>query len=390
MDTKIVSFPGLGIGEFELDPTAFKIFGFEIQWYGLIITVGIILAVVYCSLRAKQEGIKFDHVLDIAIFTVIFGVIGARLGYVLFSLDQYHSFLDVINIRNGGLQIYGGIVAGAATIIGVCKYKKIKPLKMLDAVAPGVMIGQFVGRWGNFMNGEAHGGYVKEGSPLYFLRMELDPHWMNGDLQRFSAAVHPTFLYESLWNVIGFVIINLLYKKKKFDGQILLMYLSWYGFGRMFIEMLRTDSLYIGKSNIRISSLIGFLCFAAGTTLLIIFLVKAKKKKAVAEGEAYTPAYPRLSSFGKTASTEAGEAPVDKSEAEQSLEDKMAEELKSADAESASEDAADEESTESVKEETQNEDAASDDGINVERSEDNKEDIEKRFTDIFSDNNEEK
>ncbi|MBE6667211.1 MAG: prolipoprotein diacylglyceryl transferase [Ruminococcaceae bacterium] len=365
-----IAFPGLGIGRFEVDSTAFKIFGFEIQWYGVIITLGIILAVIYCSFRAKQEGIIFDHVLDITIFTVIFGVIGARLGYVLFSLDDFHSFADVINIRGGGLQIYGGIVAGAITIILVCKYKKIKPLKMLDATAPAVMIGQFVGRWGNFMNGEAHGGIVKEGSPLYFLRMELEPYYMNGRLVYDTAAVHPTFLYESLWNVLGFVLINILYKKKKFDGQILLMYISWYGFGRMFIEMLRTDSLYLGNTGIRISCLIGFLCFAAGTTLLTVFLIRERKKAELTD-EDYVPAYPRLSGMNASADASADASANETAESvsseeshshEQGLEDKAEQSV--------------EESTEEMTAEAQV------------GTDENKDEIEQKFKNIF--NNDEK
>ena len=325
-DTIKIGFPGLGIKQFEVDSTAFKIFGLEIQWYGILITLGMILAVLYCAWRAKQAGIIFDHVLDVAIFTIIFGVIGARLGYVLFSLKDFNSFKEVINIRNGGLQIYGGIVTGAITALIVCKIKKIKPLKLLDAAAPAAMIGQIIGRWGNFMNGEAHGGIVKEGSPLYFLRMELEPYWMNGRRVYDTAAVHPTFLYESLWNLIGFVLINIFYKKKKFDGQILLTYLSWYGLGRMFIELLRTDSLYLGNTGIRISSLIGFLCFAVGTTLIIVFSVKARKK-AEENDEDYTPAYPRLSGMGVTATTETTDKAEPEEKAEQSVEDAGDEEV---------------------------------------------------------------
>lgn len=296
-----IAFPGLGIDTFSIDPVAFSIpifGGISVRWYGLIITIGIILAFLYCSYRAKQEGIVFDHLLDIAIFTIVFGIIGARTGYVLFSLKDhtYESFYDVIAIWNGGLQIYGAIIAGAITIIVVCLIKKLNPLKMLDATAPAVMIGQILGRWGNFCNGEAHGGIVSEGNPLYFLRMGLFPH----DFKDVSdmAYVHPTFLYESVWNLIGFVIIHFLYKKKKFDGQIVLMYLAWYGFGRMFIEMLRTDSLMLGP--IRISVLIGFICFVLGTALIVINLIRLGIKKST--NEEYTPAYPKLSRFTKAES----------------------------------------------------------------------------------------
>ncbi len=292
---KTMSFPGLGIENFTLDPIAFTIpvfGGISVRWYGIIITLGIVLAFAYCAYRSKQEGIIFDDLLDIAIFTIIFGVIGARAYYVLTSLDHFDSFYEVIAIWEGGMAIYGSVIAGALTIWLVCKKKKIKTLKMMDATAPGVMIGQILGRWGNFCNGEAHGGVVSEGSPLYFLRMGLYPNNIKGVTG--MAYVHPAFLYESLWNLIGFLLIHFLYKKKKFDGQIVLMYLTWYGFGRMFIEGLRTDSLMVGV--FRISQVVGFLCFAAGSTLLIIFSIRARRKAST--DDSYTPAYSRITGIG--------------------------------------------------------------------------------------------
>ncbi|MBQ9113121.1 MAG: prolipoprotein diacylglyceryl transferase [Clostridia bacterium] len=285
-----VSFPGLGIEEFTLNPVAFTIpifGGIEVRWYGLIITLGIILAFTYCAYRSKQEGIIFDDLLDMAIFTVIFGIIGARLYYVLTSLDKYDSFYDVIAIWNGGLAIYGGIIAGGLTIFVICKIKKIKFLKVFDAVAPAVMIGQFLGRWGNFFNGEAYGEEVLEDSLFYFIRMGLIPNIESATRMHYF---HPTFLYESVWNIIGFIIINTLYKKKKFDGQIFLMYISWYGFGRMLIEGLRTDSLYVGV--FRISQVVGFVCFVVGVLLLIINLVKARRATLTAMD--YAPTYAKI------------------------------------------------------------------------------------------------
>ncbi len=273
-----VAFPGLGIERFTLNPTAFTIplfGGIEVKWYGIIITFGIVLAFLYCAYRAKQQGIVFDDLIDVAIFTIIFAIVGARVGYVLFSLDQYDSFLEMINIRNGGLQIYGGIIAGFITVLIVCKVKKLNTLKIFDSIAPALLIGQIIGRWGNFMNGEAHGGIGSEKSPLYFIRMELSPYYMNGEYHIGPEAVHPTFLYESLWNLIGFMIIHFTYKKKKFDGQFMFTYFAWYGFGRMFIEMLRTDSLTV--KDIRVSVVIGAVTFVVGTAGLIYGLIKAKK-----------------------------------------------------------------------------------------------------------------
>ena len=271
-----ISFPGIGIDAFSVNKVAFTLpigNGLEIRWYGIIITFGIILAILYATKRAKDEGICFDDLLDIAIFTVIFAVIGARLYYVIFSDDKYETFYDVIAIWNGGIAIYGAIIAGAITVFCVCKVKKINTLRAFDMAAPAVMIGQIIGRWANFINGEAHGGVIEDGNFLYFIRMGLSEG--NAPITEF---VHPTFLYESLWNLVGFIIINALYKKKKFDGQIVLMYITWYGFGRMLIEGLRTDSLLLG-SVLRISQIVGLLCFLAGTVLLVIGFEKARRKE---------------------------------------------------------------------------------------------------------------
>ena len=294
-----ISFPGLGIPEFTINPVAIP-FGSEgggVRWYALLIVTGMILAVIYCAYRAKSEGVSFDTMIDFAIFTIPAGIIGARLYYVLFDwidvvvngkVNPYQSFVDVIAIWNGGLAIYGGIIFGAIAVIIVAKVKKMSGhtlLKVTDAVAPGVMIAQAIGRWGNFCNGEAYGtptalpwrmcsdSFAQRLYGMGLIDAETARQMLNGTL-----GVHPTFLYESLWNVIGFVLINLVYKKKRFDGQILLMYVTWYGFGRMFIELLRTDSLTNGN-NIRVSSLLGLLSFVVGGALLLYLFIKNKGKK---------------------------------------------------------------------------------------------------------------
>ena len=280
-----ISFPGIGIDAFSVNKIAFTLpigEGISVRWYGLIITVGIILAILYASYRAKDEGIIFDDLLDMAIFTVVFAILGARLYYVLFTLDNYNSLLDVFAIWEGGLAIYGAIIAGALTLFLVSKYKKISPLKTLDMAAPAVMIGQILGRWGNFFNGEAHGTALVEGDFLYSLRMGLS----FGEGTAITRFYHPTFLYESLWNLAGFIIIHTIYKKKKFDGQIVLMYVTWYGFGRMLIEGLRTDSLMLGIGSLRVSQLIAFVCFIGGAMLLILGFMAADKKKLAAASEA--------------------------------------------------------------------------------------------------------
>ncbi len=283
--TTVVSFPGIGIGEMTINRVAFElpIFGgIEVRWYGIILTLGIIAGFCYALYRAKFEGFTTDDVIDYAIVTVVLAIIGARTYYVLTTLDEglYNSFYDVIAIWEGGIAMYGSIIGGAIALLLVSKFKKFgkdRVVKIFDMVAPGVMLGQIIGRWGNFVNGEAHGVETAEN---FFLRMGLN---YGGEVTYY----HPTFLYESLWNLVGFILINIFYKKKKFDGQIVLMYLAWYGFGRMFIEGLRTDSLYVGA--FRISQVVGFLCFVICTALIVYFLWR--KKREALDDEAYAPVY---------------------------------------------------------------------------------------------------
>lgn len=297
-----ISFPGLGIGEFTINPVAipFGDSGAGIRWYALFIVTGMILAVIYSTYRAKQEGIVFDTMVDFAIFTIPIGIIGARLYYVFFDwidimanhkINPYQSFMDVIAIWEGGLAIYGGIIFGGITIMLIAKIKKMSGytlLKIIDAVSPGVMIAQAIGRWGNFCNGEAYGTptalpwrMCSENFAVKLYNLELIDRETAIKMLDGTLGVHPTFLYESLWNVIGFILINSFYKKKRFDGQIMLSYLTWYGFGRMFIELLRTDSLTNG-SNIRVSSLLGLLCFIVCGSLLLYLFIKNKGNKTFA------------------------------------------------------------------------------------------------------------
>ena len=285
MDTTVVSFPGLGIGEMTINQVAFSLGPLEVRWYGIIITLGMVLGFLYAAWRGKSEGVSFDDLIDFALLTIVLAVIGARAYYVLTTLGEgyYQSFRDVIAIWEGGIAIYGGIIGGALALFIVSrlkKYSKNKVLKVFDMVAPGVMLGQILGRWGNFVNGEAHGVETAEG---FFLRMGLK-------YGSHTYYYHPTFLYESLWNVVGFVLINIFYQKKKFDGQVLLMYLAWYGLGRMFIEGLRTDSLYIGV--FRISQVVGFLCFAICTALLVYLLLRCRR--AALDTADYAPVYENL------------------------------------------------------------------------------------------------
>ena len=256
-----ISFPGFGIEPFSVDSVAFRIGSFTVAYYGLIITLGIVLAAIYVIWRAGHKGIKMDTILDIGLVTVPCGVVGARLYYVLTSLDRFNSFWEVLDIRSGGLAIYGGIIGGAVAVIIMARVKKINFFLLADMITPAVILGQLLGRWGTFFNAEAYGSAT-------------DLPWRMGLFKGGEwIYVHPTFFYESLWNFIGFVLINMFYglkpdkTHKKYDGQIFLMVFTWYGFGRMLIEGLRTDSLYVGP--FRISQLLGGLFFFAGAGLLL-------------------------------------------------------------------------------------------------------------------------
>ena len=246
-----------------------KIFGENwdgIAWYGIIIMVGILLAAIYGLWRAKQEGITTDDMLDVILAAVIVSVIGARVYYVIFY-GGYDSLYDLIAVWNGGLAIYGAVIGGILSLIIMGKIKKINPLILLDIGASCIILGQAIGRWGNFVNAEAYG-------------YETDLPWRMGIGSGANAIfVHPTFLYESLWNFLGFFLIWSLYKKKKYDGQILLIYLAWYGFGRMFIEGLRTDSLWLIPDVIRVSQLLAAVCFAVCAALLVFWHIKGKNKE---------------------------------------------------------------------------------------------------------------
>ena len=273
-----ISFPGLGIGEIPINRVAFTIFGRDVAWYGVIISFGMVLAFLLALKHAKNEGVSTDDLLDITIFTVIFSIIGARFYYVITSLDSYiveGNFLETLKgmvaIWNGGLAIYGGIIAGAITVFVICRIKKLNYAKICDLIAPSLMLGQIIGRWGNFVNAEAHG--TETTLPW---RMGIRPAG-----SEITSYVHPTFLYESLWNLLGLIIILSLYKKKKYNGKVTLMYLAWYGFGRAFIEQLRTDSLYVGS--FRISQLVGIITFVAAGTCLIVFGIKHKNDKPILE-----------------------------------------------------------------------------------------------------------
>ena len=254
-----ISFPGVGL---EVNPDrVLQIGSFSIHYYGLIIAIGLALAVIYGLRRKKTFGLTEDHILDGALLIVPFAIICARLYYCAFSWDSFKDDpISMLYIWNGGLAIYGGVIGAALGIVVYCKVRKISLGATLDLVALGFLIGQAIGRWGNFMNREAFGAPVSEN---YFLAMGLFNRYL-GEYQYF----HPTFLYESLWNVVGFVALHFLSKKRQYDGQIALGYVAWYGLGRAIVEGLRTDSLWWGP--FRVSQLLAAVsCIVAVAVLLV-------------------------------------------------------------------------------------------------------------------------
>ena len=284
MTNYIIEFPGLGL---TLNPPAgFSIGSFEVRFYGLIIAMGLILAVCYALRRKEQFGLSEDDLLDGVLWIAPFAIACARLYYCAFEWEQYAANpISILYIWEGGIAIYGAVIGAAIGVIIHCKvFKKISVLATLDLVSLGFMIGQMMGRWGNFFNREAHGGVTDS-----FLRMGLiNPVTGQG------AYYHPTFLYESLWNLVGFILIHFLSKKRKYDGQVALYYVAWYGLGRAMIEGLRTDSLWWG--NFRVSQVLAAAsCLAAVILLMVmafrphdpadLFVNKLAAKKAAEEAE---------------------------------------------------------------------------------------------------------
>ena len=260
-----VQFPSLGFS-FEINPVAFSINGFNVYWYGIIIGCAFILALVYALCRLKQFGINRDKFFDCVLAGLVFGIVGARLYYVIFRLDYYmQNPLEIFAIHNGGLAIYGGIIGGLLGGCIVAKVKKMNIPAILDIAVIGFLLGQGIGRWGNFVNQEAFG-------------TPTDLPWGMMSENTDGVTVHPCFLYESLWCLLGFVLLHFFSKKfRKYDGQIFLMYLVWYGIERMIVEGLRTDSLYLPFLNLRVSQVLAAVTMIAGIVMLIIFRKRTSK-----------------------------------------------------------------------------------------------------------------
>ncbi len=261
-----ICFPMLG--NLTIDPPSyFTVFGFRIYFYGVLIALGFLLAILCCTRICTRFGIKEDDMYDAILVIIPTAIIGARLYYVLFELDRYIANpAEIFAIRDGGLAIYGGIIACMLALWIVCRHKKIPLLAMLDVIVFGLLIGQIIGRWGNFMNREAFGAETD-----VFCRMGL----ISPDGT--TIYVHPTFLYESLWNLVCLIFLAVWTRagKRRYDGQCILIYFFWYGIGRAWIEGLRTDSLYIGNTGIRVSQA---LSLALALISLVLLAVNARRQ----------------------------------------------------------------------------------------------------------------
>lgn len=263
------------------------IFGFSIAYYGIIIAIGMLLSILLIMYRGKKAGIDEDAGLDVCIYSLVFGIIGARLYYVAFQWDLYKdNLLQIFNLREGGLAIYGGVLAGMVACIVVCKCKKLSFFQVADIVMPGVLVGQIMGRWGNFFNREVFGGYTNNifamELPLNAVRsmdditQEMISHGrMVGDVM--YVQVHPTFLYESLWNLVLLIFLLWYTKRKKFDGELFFDYLFSYGLGRFWIEGVRTDQLKLWGTGIPVSQVVAVVMMIVS---VIAYVIMRKKKNA--------------------------------------------------------------------------------------------------------------
>lgn len=286
-----IAFNNLGIYLSNL-PDGIEIFGFKIAFYGIVIGIGAIAGFCLALNLAKRSGVKQDLVWDYIIWGIIFGVVFARLYYVIFAWDYYkNDFWSVFNIRQGGLAIYGGVIGAIGSMMVFCKIKKTSFTALLDVAVPGLILGQIIGRWGNFFNREVFGGYydglLSMQLPIEAVRsrdvtQEMIDH-MNASGVNY-ISVHPTFLYEGALNLIVLIIMLIYRKHKKFSGEIALIYLGGYGIVRFFVEGIRTDQLMIGNSGIAVSQLLGIICFAGALVADIVIRIRLAKmdiKKAV-------------------------------------------------------------------------------------------------------------
>ncbi|MCD8368563.1 MAG: prolipoprotein diacylglyceryl transferase [Clostridiales bacterium] len=269
-----IVFPGLGL-TFQIERVAFSVFGKDIYWYGIIIACGFLLGVLCACHLTKEWGLKSDTVLDMLFFAVPIAIICARAYYVIFYQSLYYNadgtfnWAEAVAIWDGGLAIYGGIIGAVITCLIFCVVRHHKFGAVADVCAYGLLIGQMMGRWGNFVNQEAYGDTC---TAVWRMGLTLQ----NGEY----IEVHPTFLYESLWNLVGFLLLYFIVRKhRKYDGQIFLCYLFWYGLGRFFIEGIRTDSLYLFNTGIRVSQLVALVTVIVTVQILVVQMFRKHPKE---------------------------------------------------------------------------------------------------------------
>ena len=281
--TNLVQFPGLGLS-FELNRVAFSIGRFNVYWYGVCIAFGICLALVFAFRHSVEFGVDADSMVDVILIGIVLGIVSARAYYVAMAPFKYESIWEMIAIRDGGLAIYGGIIGGFLFGGLACKWRGVPVLPMFDLTAMGFLLGQCCGRWGNFFNQEAFGcnttlpwGMYSEATRDYLMGSTVTAQ--SGVTIDPNLPVHPTFLYESIWCLVGFILLFRYIKKRKFNGDIALRYMIWYGAGRFWIEALRTDSLMLVPSiGLRVSQLIAGIAVVAGVAAEIYFTRKAEGK----------------------------------------------------------------------------------------------------------------
>lgn len=258
-----------------MDPEIFSIGNFSVRWYSVLILVGIIVAFILAEREGKKFDLPKDIIFDLGFWIVIFGIVGARLYYVIFNFDLYkNNLLGIFQVWNGGLAIHGGIIAGLITLLIYCKLKKVNPFRMTDIIVPSLILAQAIGRWGNFFNSEAHG----PATALTNLQNLHIPNFIIEGMQINGIYYHPTFLYESLWCLMGFIVLLLVRKFYKYlkTGQLTCVYLMWYSVGRLFIESLRTDSLMLG--NFKVAQLVSIVMFIVGLVCFIYLCFNRLRK----------------------------------------------------------------------------------------------------------------
>ena len=255
------------------------IFGFSIAFYGIIIGIGMLLGITLAARDAEKRGIGEDTIYDFALLGIVFGVIGARLYYVFFQWDNYRgNLLEILNLRAGGLAIYGGVIGGILSLMFYCKRKKQNFLNLADSLILGVLVGQILGRWGNFFNAEAFGRYTDSLFAMQLRRDIVNPIMINSALLQHLVRVngvdyiqvHPTFLYESVWNLCLLLFLLWYRPKKRFTGEIFFLYLGGYGLGRVWIEGLRTDSLLVPGTGIAVSQALAGVCVLVALLCILI------------------------------------------------------------------------------------------------------------------------